>query len=128
VSWRWGPTQGKVVVQLGRFDTGGPWCLTKITQADHLTLLNRIAAIETMTVQQGFTYSDEPGKDYDLAALPNRDATERLEELEYDDETQISRMRVTGKGRLYGFRRDERFYALCWDSEHEIWPSKLRNT
>jgi hypothetical protein len=47
---------------------------------------------------------------------------------EGDDEDQISRLRVTGRGRLYGFRRDERFYALWWDPEHAIYPSPKKHT
>jgi len=119
---------GKVVVQFGRCDLGSEWCITKITQTDHVTLLNRISSIETMKVTEAFNARDEPGKDYELDRLPNAAALARLVELEYDDEDQISRLRITGKGRLYGFRRGERFYALWWDPEHEIWPSTKRNT
>ncbi|AEA28953.1 hypothetical protein Psed_6885 (plasmid) [Pseudonocardia dioxanivorans CB1190] len=81
-----------------------------------------------MTVQQVFS-GGEPGKDYPLSSgLPNAEANDRLFELGYDDEDRISRIRVSGTGRLYGFRRDERFYALWWDPHHQIWPSRLRNT
>jgi hypothetical protein len=44
------------------------------------------------------------------------------------DEDQISRLRVTGRGRFYGFRRAERFYALWWDPEDAIWQSKKKRT
>ncbi|MGH3565499.1 MAG: hypothetical protein ACRDRH_05605 [Pseudonocardia sp.] len=115
-------------MQFGRCDVGSDWCITKITQPDHVTLLDRIRSIETMKVTEAFNASDEPGKDYELSGLPNRAAQERLVKLEYDDEDAISRLRITGKGRLYGFRRAERFYALWWDPEHEIWPSAKRNT
>jgi hypothetical protein len=119
---------GKIVVQLGRCDVGGPWCLPKITPDDLRTLLDRICGFESMTVREVFETGDEPGKDYVLADVPNKQAHARLVDLEYDDEDRISRLRITGKGRLYGFRREERFYALWWDPEHEIWPSKKRNT
>jgi len=118
----------KVVVQFGRCDVGSPWCLTKITPADHVTLLDRISSFETMKVVEAFNSNDEPGKDYEVARLPSKEASDRLVELEFDDEDYISRLRITGKGRLYGFRRSERFYALWWDPEHEIWPSRKRNT
>ena len=119
---------GKVVVQFGRCDVGGPWCLSKLSTGELVTLLQRIAAFETMTVSEAFNARDEPGKDYPVSDLPSKEARERLVELEYDDEDRISRLRITGKGRLYGFRREERFYALWWDPEHEIWQSKKRNT
>jgi len=66
--------------------------------------------------------------DYNIADLPNADARQGLEELEYDDRDKISRLRITGEQRLYGFREGARFYVLWWDPHHEIWPSKLRNT
>jgi hypothetical protein len=119
---------GKVVVQFGRFDIGSQWCLSKMTPTEMRTLLDRIRSIETMTVIEAFNYGEEPGKDYSIDDLPSRAARERLVELEYDDEDQISRLRVTGRGRLYGFRRDERFYALWWDPKHEIYPSPKKHT
>ena len=119
---------GKIVVQFGRFDLDGEWCLSKIEPDELRTLLGRIRAIETMTESEAFNYGDEPGKDYAVADLPTKAAQDRLVELEYDDEDQISRLRVTGSGRLYGFRRAERFYALWWDPEHTIWPSRKKHT
>lgn len=118
----------KVVVQFGRFDVDSQWCLSTIAPDELRTLLNRIKSFETMTVTEAFNQHDEPGKDYSIADLPLNAALERLVELEYDDEDQISRLRVTGSGRLYGFRRNERFYALWWDPKHEIYPSKKKHT
>ncbi|MGH3830079.1 MAG: hypothetical protein ACRDRS_06435 [Pseudonocardiaceae bacterium] len=115
-------------MQFGRFDIGSQWCLAKITPEEMLTLLGRIRSIETMTITEAFNYGDEPGKDYSIDDLPSKAARERLVELNYDDEDQISRLRVTGRGRLYGFRRDERFYALWWDPEHAIYPSQKKHT
>lgn len=117
-----------VVVQFGRFDIGGEWCLSKITPDAMQTLLVRIRDIETMTIAEAFNNRDEPGKDYSLDDLPSKEARQRLVELEYDDEDHISRLRVTSRGRLYGFRRDARFYALWWDPEHKIYPSSKKHT
>lgn len=44
------------------------------------------------------------------------------------DETNISRLRINGEQRLYGFRRDPKFYVVFWDPEHKIWPSTLKHT
>jgi hypothetical protein len=118
----------KVVVQVGRFDVGSQWCLSEVTQDEIRTLLGRIRSIETMTITEAFNYGDEPGKDYSIEDLPTKAARDRLVELNYDDEDQISRLRVTGRGRLYGFRRNERFYALWWDPEHTIYPSPRKHT
>lgn len=119
---------GKVVVQFGRFDVGSEWCLSQVESEELRTVLQRIGAIETMTVREAFNNQDEPGKDYSVADLPTKAARERLIHLKYDDEDQISRLRVSGTGRLYGFRRNERFYALWWDPQHNIWPSPKKRT
>jgi hypothetical protein len=50
-----------------------------------------------------------PVKTTQFADLPSNAAIERHGELGYDDEDQIGRLRVTGRGRLYGFRCNERF-------------------
>lgn len=120
--------EGKVVVLFSRIDLDSHWCLTKISPADHRTLLERIKNVESMTVQEVFHRGDEPGKDYPLPNLPNKDALDRLRELTYDDRDQISRLRISGTGRLYGFREGVRFYALWWDPDHEVWPSKKKHT
>lgn len=116
--------EGKVIVLFSRVDVGGPWCLTKIKPTDHAALLERIAGFESMTVNEVFHNGEEPGKDYTLAELPNPQALKRLRQLTFDDRDDISRLRVNGPGRLYGFRERERFYVLWWDPKHEVWPSK----
>lgn len=81
-----------------------------------------------MTVREVFNQGQEPGKHYDVEKCPDPAMVRRLEELQFDDETRISRIRFGGKGRLFGFLRNTHFYALWWDPEHAIWPSKPRNT
>ncbi|WP_189209036.1 hypothetical protein [Actinokineospora fastidiosa] len=116
--------EGKLVVLFSRIDLDGPWCLTKISQTDHRNLLSRIQSFETMTVREAFNHGEEPGKDYAIEDLPSKAARKRLEELTFDDRDHISRLRIGNLGRLYGFREGARFYALWWDPEHEIWPTK----
>jgi len=79
-----------------------------------------------MTVHELFNSDGKFAKDYDPELLPNSRARRRLAELEYDDRDKISRIEVGPKQRLYGFREGTRFYALWWDPEHLIWPSKER--
>ncbi|EWC59421.1 hypothetical protein UO65_5282 [Actinokineospora spheciospongiae] len=117
-----------MIILFSRVDVGGPWCLTSIDPTDHATLLDRIRGFESMRVQEVFFKGDEPGKGYPLDRLPSRQARDRLGELQLDDRDEISRLRISGKGRLYGFRERERFYALWWDPEHEVWPSRKKHT
>jgi hypothetical protein len=118
----------KLVILFSRVDVDGPWCLTRIQQGHHRDLLRRIQSFESMTVQEAFLRGGEPGKEYPLPQIPNKAIQDRLRELELDDRDEISRLRISGAGHLYGFRERERFYVLWWDPGHEIWPSKKRHT
>ncbi|MDX1890113.1 hypothetical protein [Mycolicibacterium sp. 050158] len=83
-----------------------------------------------MSVAELFAPGSEEGKRYPAQELPNVDAISRLVELELDDQTEIARLRISGKRRLYGFLAEggQDFYVLWWDPNHEIWPSTPRNT
>ncbi|CAL9328661.1 hypothetical protein SUDANB121_00035 [Nocardiopsis dassonvillei] len=81
-----------------------------------------------MTVNELFHRGDEPGKSYDIADLPTHEARERLEALSLADQTQISRLRLTGERRLYGFLDENVFHVVFWDPEHKVWPSKKKHT
>lgn len=117
-------------MRFNKVDVGGPFCLSRI-QDDHFAdLLNRLASLETMRCTELFASGGEEAKTYPASDLPNHEAIGRLIELQLDDQTQIARLRINGKRRLYGFLPDggPDFYALWWDPEHEIWPSTRRNT
>lgn len=122
-------TPGLFTVRWTKFDFNGPWCLSRSDSAAIVNLMTRLCGMETMTPGEVFRPSTGPGVDYgDPALLPNNSTYERLTELGLNDETNISRLRINGEQRLYGFRRDPEFYAVFWDPHHRIWPSKLRNT
>jgi hypothetical protein len=111
-----------LAIRWSRFDLHGPWCIGSSDAAEIVGLFEQLQSIEKMTPHEVFD-GGHPGKDYDVPALPTRAARDRLGELGYTDETRISRLRVSGPGRLYGFRRQHEFYALWWDPAHQIWPS-----
>ncbi|MER7165224.1 hypothetical protein ABT336_03985 [Micromonospora sp. NPDC000207] len=109
-------------IRWNHFDFQGPWCIGASPADDVVKLMMRLREMERMTPLQVF--SGDPGKDYgDPARLPNRGARDKLVDLGMADETCISRLRINGPSRLYGFRRDPEFYAVFWDPKHEIWPS-----
>jgi len=119
------PPTDTLIVRFNEFDVDGPWCLTKAPGSEIRDLLAKIASWETMRLMEVFT-GGTPGKDYDLPALPNKVARDRLRELGKDDQDRIARLALDGPGRLYGFRRGSHFHALWFDTRHEIWPSKKR--
>ena len=81
-----------------------------------------------MTVAEVFHRGDEPGKDYDVATLPNPLARTRLETAGLADQTKIWRLALGGKPRLYGFLVGNIFHVVWWDREHEVWPSRKKHT
>lgn len=108
-------------VRWSRFDFHGTWCIGLSPSSDIVTLMTRIRDMEKMPPLQ--VWKGDPGKDYgDPSRLPSKAARDRLEELNLMDETSVSRLRISGAQRLYGFRRDPEFYAVFWDPKHEIWP------
>lgn len=114
---------GLFVVRWTKFDLDGPWCLGASKPAKIVDLMRRIRDAEQLTPDEVFRLNGSLGVDYgDPANIPNAKAKRRLRDLRLMDETCISRLRIGGKARLYGFRRDPEFYAVFWDPEHDIWP------
>ncbi|GII65376.1 hypothetical protein Skr01_54610 [Sphaerisporangium krabiense] len=109
-------------------DRDGPWSFDKVDAGTMHEVLDKLAHFETMTVNEIFNHGEEPGKHYDVADLPNPTSRERLAELHLTDMTKISRLRLGGTLRLYGFLQGNCFHIIWWDPDHEIWPSHKRNT
>lgn len=84
-------------------DHDGPWGFDRVNTETFCALLKKLASFETMTVGEAFGGS--PGKDYEIAEIPNKAALPRLEALGLGDQTRISRFQLQGKQRLYGFSR-----------------------
>lgn len=118
----------KLLVLCSKLDLESPWCLTGITQQDHLNLLRQVRDYETLTVNEVFAAQQQRGQKYPLESLPNPEALARLAQVRLDDRDEIVRLRITGEQRLYGFLEGQRSYALWWDPHHEIWPSKKKQT
>lgn len=104
-------------------DNDGPWSFGKLDGVALTQLMGRLANFESMTVREMFNNGEEPGKHYEVARLPTQEAINRLEDMGLGDMTRISRLRLGGKPRLYGFLLGNVFHMVWWDPEHEIWPS-----
>ena len=57
-----------------------------------------------------------------------RDAKERLIKLGHDDKETLVSFRITGEQRIWAIRLQEEAFLLWWDPNHEICPSKPKNT
>ena len=117
----------KPVWRFSAVDHDGDWAFDAIASDDLVDLSKKLGDFESMTMREIFYSGEEPGKEYDVHALPSR-ALKRLEEIGRDDETKLARLRLAGAVRLYGFLRRHVFHVLWWDPDHEVYPSKKRNT
>lgn len=79
-----------------------------------LDLLERLQSFESMKCKEIFAPDSETGKTYVVSKIPTKDARERLIDLQYDDQTEIARLRINGRRRLYGFLPDGgRTFTCC---------------
>jgi hypothetical protein len=105
-------------------DHDGPWGFDGVDTATFCAILKKLAVFESMTASEAFQGS--PGKDYEIAEIPNKAVVRRLEAMGLGDQTRISRFQLQGLWRLYGFRQGNVFHVVWWDPEHEIWPPRDR--
>lgn len=117
----------RLVWRFREIDAAGDWPPAAIGADAMGDLLKKMGDFETMTLGEIFKPGSEHGKRYVVEDLPSR-ALKRLGEIERDDETEIVRLRCGGRPRLYGFLREHVFHVVWWDAEHEVYPSKKRNT
>jgi hypothetical protein len=114
--------------RFGYVDHDGPWGFDEVEPSVLREILVRLANFESMTLNEVFHRGGYPGKDYDVADIPNSDALDRLEVMGLADQTKIWVLRLGGEPRLYGLLRGNIFEVVFWDPEHEIWPSVLKHT
>lgn len=116
--------------RFGLVDHDSPWCFDSVGGEDLCGILRHLRDFESMTTGELFPGSRSyPGKDYTVAKIPTTAAHGRLEALGLNDMTKISVLRLSGEGRLYGFRDDGNiFHVIWWDPEHQIWPSLKKHT
>jgi hypothetical protein len=113
-----------------RADHDGDWSFSSCTDGKLLEIIRKMKDFESMKMSELFRAGSEHGKHYDVPGMPSP-ALRRLEELKLDDLTQISRLRLSGPERLYGFfvdPEDRIFHVLWWDPRHSVWPTEKRNT
>lgn len=108
-------------------DDDGEWSLAQITPEHLAGLIGKLRSFETMTVGELFRPGSEHGKRYAVESTPGH-VQVRLTAIGRADETEIVRLRCTGRQRLYGFLRGGIFHILWWDPRHEVWPSVKKHT
>lgn len=91
-------------------------------------LLEKLTNFESMTWSQilvGAKNQNHHVKTYKLI----KEAQKRLVTLKLDDYDEICSLRLDGTHRLYGILDEDGVFSIIWnDFEHEIYPSKKKNT
>ena len=115
------------VWRLSHIDWGGPWCLSKCGgDAGVREILNRLAGFESMSWVE---IKSKTGSHTVGAEGIIKEARQRLTERNLDEwADHLTSLRMKGKERLWGFLRAGIFHALWWDPEHQVYPSKKKNT
>lgn len=108
-------------------DDEGTHTLGNLDGTGLIGLISKLRSFESMKINEIFAVGSEHGKSYPVEDLPTS-VQKRLTALGRDDETEVARLRCGGKPRLYGFLRENVFHVLWWDPEHQVYPSKKRNT
>lgn len=106
------------------------WDLLKVAEFRHGISLSKffckIKKFESMRVQDMF--SGRPGKCYPFDDKLPPHLGERLENLGYEELSEIHCLRVGSKERIFGILEKNVFYVLWWDLEHRVWPSSKKRT
>jgi hypothetical protein len=105
----------------GELDLGGRWgwrgvhdCLL------HRYIIPKMHDLEGMTwAQVKSSTGSHEGVEVDKLV---REARDRLADMAVEDDTLFS-LRLSGKERVWGIRRQTQLFVLWWDPEHEICPS-----
>ncbi len=116
----------KIILSFKEYDGGKNWgSRTNRNDCPHV-VLSRLRDVENMTWQElkvhdpNFDHHCNPDK-------ISKDAKKRISQIRIDDFDELWRLRVSTKGRVWGVRRASVFWALWWDPNHAVYPSKTRN-
>ncbi|MFD8088681.1 hypothetical protein [Streptomyces malaysiensis] len=123
-----GNSNDRICWRFTHLDREGPWGLAPLDHDRILALITEMVKFESQTINELFHRGEWPGKCHDVHQLPNRAALDRLEGIGLPDMTKIWKLRIGGAGRLWGFLVGNVFHVIWWDPEHEVWPSKPKNT
>ncbi len=106
----------------------GPWSWADISPTKLLEVHRLLAEMEKLTWDEAMAGWRGRISIYRLSDCPNPDVLDRLVVIRRDDIEQIVQIHMSGQERIWGVRRGNACHLLWWDPDHEVWPSKLKNT
>lgn len=113
-----------VVWGLSFVDLDGPWGWNRVAGNALKRVLRFLCDLESMRPGEVF---GPKHKLIPVAKLAG-DAQKRLQEIELDDLDGLWELRLSGRGRIWGHRKEHVFYPVWWDPEHEVCPSTKKHT
>ncbi|MEI7833801.1 MAG: hypothetical protein WCJ56_11475 [bacterium] len=108
-----------------RLDIGGPWCFSKIDDANYFVeVLKKLGEFEKMN------WNDLGSGGSHLIAISKlaKHAQKRLIEIKQEDIDELFSIRLKGKERVWGIMDNGVIRLLWWDPNHEICPSHKMHT
>jgi len=115
ISWRF-----------SKVDRDGKWkcSLSKLNEQKTKEIIRKLKDFDSMT------WGDLKGKRRHSipATAICKEAKKRLQDIEKDDINELFSIGISGKERIWGIREGDVFSILWWDPDHNVCPSKLRNT
>lgn len=119
------PDQMKPLWSFSSIDLGSTWCWTNLTPEHIEEVLTRLKNFETMTwADIKGPKESHPVERYKLIKA----AQDRLDEIGLDDLEELFSLRISGLHRVWGILDNHVLRIMWWDPNHEVCPSKLRNT
>lgn len=115
----------KLVWKVARIDDNSRWGWDQITCPDFLrNIWEKMHNFETMT------WGEILGRHHHAIAVNDiiKPAQNRLAQLGHDDQAELVSFCLSNTERIWAIRSGEEAFLLWWDPNHEIYPSRLRNT
>lgn len=103
----------------------GPFGWSRISGPDLLSVKDRLMALERMRWSE--ILDRRTGNHQPKVILISATAQGRLDELDIVVERLVS-LRLTNTERIWGIREEAVCSMLWWDPEHQVWPTRQRNT
>ena len=108
-------------------DQDGPFSWSSLDAETAARIHQRLSNLESMTWHEIFVAGRKQNHTVDISSM-STEAQRRLEAIQPDDVDGLVSLRVTGKERVWGIRREGHCYLLWWDQEHAVCPSKKKHT
>ncbi len=112
--------------QFRQIDWSGLWGWHKLEANKWQEILTKLGHFETRTWAD--IKSDGNNHSVDIQNSPNPEVLKRLAEIHQDDIDELFSLRLSGKERLWGILDNHILKILWWDMNHEVWPSKKKQS